>query len=42
MNILWESGVAKTLLVLAFAVIVIPPVLRLVRKRQRKATAEAN
>lgn len=36
MDILWASGVAKVLLAMAVMVIVIPPVLRLIRKRNRK------
>lgn len=36
MDILWASGVAKVLLVMAVLVIVIPPVLRLIRKRNSK------
>ncbi|STW80247.1 Tricarboxylate transport membrane protein TctA [Klebsiella michiganensis] len=32
--ILWQSGVTKTLLFLAIAVIVVPPLLRYWRKRQ--------
>jgi putative tricarboxylic transport membrane protein len=36
MSILWESGVAKGLLVMAAAVIIIPPLLRIIRKRSSK------
>mgnify|MGYP000376301872 CR=1 FL=1 len=36
MSILWDSSVAKVLLALAIMVIVVPPVLRLLRRRQRK------
>lgn len=36
MDILWASGVAKVLLVMAVLVIVVPPVLRLIRKRNSK------
>jgi putative tricarboxylic transport membrane protein len=39
LSILWESGVAKGLLVMAIVVIVVPPVLRLIR-RQRKAAVD--
>ena len=39
--ILWESGVTKTLLMLAVAVLVVPPLLRL-RRKQRQRRAEAN
>ncbi len=39
--ILWQSGVTKTLLVLAIAVLVVPPLLRL-RRKQRQRRAEAN
>jgi putative tricarboxylic transport membrane protein len=37
LSILWDSGVTKVLLTLAIAVIIVPPVLRLLRRRQRKA-----
>lgn len=36
MAILWESSVTKVLLVMAVAVIVIPPLLRILRKRHTK------
>lgn len=36
MAILWESNVTKVLLALAIMVIVVPPVLRWVRRRQHK------
>ena len=36
MDILWASGVAKVLLVMAVLVIVVPPVLRMIRKRNSK------
>jgi putative tricarboxylic transport membrane protein len=36
MSILWESSVTKILLAMAIMVIVVPPVLRLLRRRQRK------
>ncbi len=36
MAILWESGVTKALLTMAIAVIIIPPLLRLLRKRNNK------
>ena len=36
MDILWASGVAKVLLVMAVVVIVVPPVLRMIRKRNSK------
>ncbi|HDS1153930.1 TPA: tripartite tricarboxylate transporter permease, partial [Pluralibacter gergoviae] len=35
-NILWESGVAKTLLVMAVGVLVIPLALRLIRRRSKR------
>lgn len=41
LGILWGSGVTKTLLFLAIAVIIVPPVLRYLRK-QRQRRAEAN
>lgn len=41
LSILWGSGVTKTLLFLAIAAIVIPPLLRYLRK-QRRRRAEAN
>lgn len=41
MAILWQSGVAKALLIMAIMVIVVPPVLRLIRKRSRKPQVDA-
>ena len=38
--ILWQSGVTKTLLLLAIAVIVVPPLLRYMRKRQQKTPGD--
>ncbi|AVJ18631.1 tripartite tricarboxylate transporter permease [Serratia sp. JUb9] len=41
-GILWGSGIAQSLLVLAVAVLVVPPVLRTIRKRRQTVeTAEA-
>lgn len=41
-GILWGSGIAQSLLVLAVAVLVVPPVLRIIRKRRQTVeTAEA-
>ncbi|MBH1929423.1 tripartite tricarboxylate transporter permease [Serratia rubidaea] len=41
-GILWSSGIAQSLLVLAVAVLVVPPVLRTIRKRRQTVkTAEA-
>jgi putative tricarboxylic transport membrane protein len=39
LSILWESGVAKGLLIMAIVVITVPPILRLIR-RQRKAAVD--
>lgn len=36
MGILWESSVTKILLAMAIMVIVVPPVLRWIRRRQHK------
>lgn len=41
MAILWQSGVAKALLIMAIMVIVVPPVLRLLRKHSRKPQVDA-
>ncbi|PXV39664.1 tripartite tricarboxylate transporter TctA, partial [Salmonella enterica subsp. enterica serovar Newport] len=41
MAILWQSGVAKALLIMAIMVIVVPPVLRLLRKHNRKPQVDA-
>ncbi|EDW6270501.1 tripartite tricarboxylate transporter permease [Salmonella enterica subsp. enterica] len=41
MAILWQSGVAKALLIMAIMVIVVPPVLRLIRKHSRKPQVDA-
>jgi putative tricarboxylic transport membrane protein len=38
-GILWSSSIAQTLLVLAVAVLVLPLVLRIVRKRRQTAEA---
>ena len=40
LSILWDSSVAKVLLAMAIMVIVVPPVLRLLRRRQRKPQPE--
>lgn len=41
LSILWESGVAKGLLIMAIVVIVVPPVLRLIRRQRNKSALES-
>ncbi|MNC13568.1 hypothetical protein D3C75_613200 [compost metagenome] len=41
LSILWESGVAKSLLIMAIVVIVVPPVLRLIRRHRNKSVLES-
>jgi len=36
LGILWQSGVTKTLLIMATLVIVVPPLVKQLRKRQLK------
>lgn len=40
-GILWGSGIAQSLLVLAVAVLVVPPVLRVIRKRRSQTVETA-
>lgn len=39
-NILWSSTISKSLLILAVLVLVLPPIVKLIRKRRRQ-TAQA-
>lgn len=40
LDILWQSGVAKSLLVLAVLIVTVPPLVRLARRRQRRKDKE--